>query len=752
MNTPQYREPWFLFLLKVMLYTVVTGATLRDFTSTLGTVAGVLGAISAATQVPWIIRTRLKPIAVFAIGLGLLFLGIGLESLLLNSESLAHAIGVENTFRVSEFVNIGLTSFGFLFCLRALALYWPVFNVLEASLLAGFFVWKLSTHRDFSLHRPRYLSDFAWDLGINPVIILLVIGALLFTGAAMMMIKTRRFLRATAQVLMILIIGLSVFLIFKDKNINMIPRDDTFGLTANDPRSLHRGQGQDSSGKNDGNQGGQDPNQEGNQGGQSQGGSGRSDPNEMPFKNSYASQNQNLPIALVQFEDDYTSPLGVYYFRQTAFSQFNGHRLVQSSEDKDIFLSLPTKGSSKVATTYYKNPEEYFYLPTKIFLLVDPTKPFGLANAVEMGRLDNPNPTFFTGAYQVYSWAPNTDLENLLKNDLRIPEWDEAKMKLYLEVPKDNRYKDLADEIIKTLKPEYRNKPFARMLAIVYYLGKNGYYSLRSDHADSQDPTASFLFGNRTGYCVHFAHAAVFLARTLGIPSRVGAGYAAPNKRREKGENLALMERDAHAWPEIYLEPFGWIVMDIPLQNFLDPPTSEPSQSLQTTLGQIAKTGKNKPPEDEVTKEEKKELEKKLAWLKHLAQYLWKGLLVLAVTGLSLCYAFKMYRLWGWNLGQHEDKIRKAYRSVLDRLLYLGTRRQFGESREEFAMRLAPQIPALEKLTWSFLQLKLGKPPLLPEKLLHELVKEIRTEIKAKKVWWKMILTIINPLSWIRIK
>ena len=37
--------------------------------------------------------------------------------------------------------------------------------------------------------------------------------------------------------------------------------------------------------------------------------------------------------------------------------------------------------------------------------------------------------------------------------------------------------------------------------------------------------TAAFLFGNFTGYCVHSAHASVYLWRSLGLPARIGTGY-----------------------------------------------------------------------------------------------------------------------------------------------------------------------------------------------------------------------------------
>src|SRR5690606_26724776 len=64
-----------------------------------------------------------------------------------------------------------------------------------------------------------------------------------------------------------------------------------------------------------------------------------------------------------------------------------------------------------------------------------------------------------------------------------------------------------------------------------------------------------FLFGDLTGYCVHFAHAAVFLMRAVGVPARVGTGYALPEANRQGGSALLLRNSDQHAWPEVYLGP-----------------------------------------------------------------------------------------------------------------------------------------------------------------------------------------------------
>lgn len=75
------------------------------------------------------------------------------------------------------------------------------------------------------------------------------------------------------------------------------------------------------------------------------------------------------------------------------------------------------------------------------------------------------------------------------------------------------------------------------------------------------DPTSQFF---RTGYCEHFAAAMAVMARTLEIPSRVVWGFTPGDiELQEDGtERVAIRERNAHAWVEVWLDPYGWVQFD----------------------------------------------------------------------------------------------------------------------------------------------------------------------------------------------
>lgn len=84
-----------------------------------------------------------------------------------------------------------------------------------------------------------------------------------------------------------------------------------------------------------------------------------------------------------------------------------------------------------------------------------------------------------------------------------------------------------------------------------------------------------FLYENKKGYCMHFASAAVMIYRLNGIPARYAEGYViprgsfrslSPQGDAEGGEAEFISEiRDyqAHAWPEIYIENFGWVPAEV---------------------------------------------------------------------------------------------------------------------------------------------------------------------------------------------
>lgn len=86
------------------------------------------------------------------------------------------------------------------------------------------------------------------------------------------------------------------------------------------------------------------------------------------------------------------------------------------------------------------------------------------------------------------------------------------------------------------------------------------FYTLQPPALGS-DPVDRFLFETRQGFCEHYASAFAFMMRSVGIPSRIVLGYQG-GEINPLGGHLIVRQSDAHAWTEVWLEPYGWYRVD----------------------------------------------------------------------------------------------------------------------------------------------------------------------------------------------
>ena len=131
-----------------------------------------------------------------------------------------------------------------------------------------------------------------------------------------------------------------------------------------------------------------------------------------------------------------------------------------------------------------------------------------------------------------------------------------------LALPKNlpARVRKLAATYLQNAKPDDSNLARAQRLALGIQDG--AVYTLRPPSIpQGRDATDFFLFeGNRRGYCTYFAGALTVLCRTQGIPARVVSGFANPEYDAEFFGTVR--EANAHAWTEIWVENWGWAVVD----------------------------------------------------------------------------------------------------------------------------------------------------------------------------------------------
>ncbi|WP_125775286.1 transglutaminaseTgpA domain-containing protein [Antribacter gilvus] len=111
----------------------------------------------------------------------------------------------------------------------------------------------------------------------------------------------------------------------------------------------------------------------------------------------------------------------------------------------------------------------------------------------------------------------------------------------------------LAEEIAGSAPTRYD-----QAMALQSYLRDGGRFIYTPDttYDDSDDPVWDFL-EQREGYCVQFASTMMVMARSLGIPTRLGVGYL-PGERSANG-TWSVTGQASHAWPEIYFADAGWV-------------------------------------------------------------------------------------------------------------------------------------------------------------------------------------------------
>jgi hypothetical protein len=100
-----------------------------------------------------------------------------------------------------------------------------------------------------------------------------------------------------------------------------------------------------------------------------------------------------------------------------------------------------------------------------------------------------------------------------------------------------------------------------RLLNLQNHLRTTLQYSLLSTNPRDLDPIENFLFAEQRGHCEYFATAGALLARALGVPARAAYGWAG-GTYYESSNLFVFRAREAHAWTEVQLEGYGWVVLD----------------------------------------------------------------------------------------------------------------------------------------------------------------------------------------------
>lgn len=116
---------------------------------------------------------------------------------------------------------------------------------------------------------------------------------------------------------------------------------------------------------------------------------------------------------------------------------------------------------------------------------------------------------------------------------------------------------DSVREMARTLTEDAPTE-YDKAMVLQQWFRQDGKFTYSTDApADAGgDAVAEFLVA-RKGFCIQFASAMAVMARSLGIPARIGVGFL-PGQVDGDGWH-SVMLTDAHAWPELYFDGVGWV-------------------------------------------------------------------------------------------------------------------------------------------------------------------------------------------------
>jgi hypothetical protein len=183
---------------------------------------------------------------------------------------------------------------------------------------------------------------------------------------------------------------------------------------------------------------------------------------------------------------------------------------------------------------------------TRITFAGDTTAPEVLSD--ETGSLRAPDGLTTGVRYQVESLLPEYTADELRNASIGNPG------ESYFETPA------ISDEVV-SLTDKWTSKattPFERLIAIQEHL-RRFQYDLDVPPPSSDDYLTEFLFDDKAGFCQQFATAFALQARLLGYPSRVSVGFLPGTSTEAAPGEFSVHGTDAHAWPEVYFDEFGWV-------------------------------------------------------------------------------------------------------------------------------------------------------------------------------------------------
>lgn len=155
------------------------------------------------------------------------------------------------------------------------------------------------------------------------------------------------------------------------------------------------------------------------------------------------------------------------------------------------------------------------------------------------------------------------------ENYLTVADNQKAVKNLANEISRDSQF-IIYERALNPEQSSYNEVNTARLKVaylVAEWLKRRGTYSLDLDELPfGTDAIEYFLETSKEGFCEHFASAGTLILRELGVPARYVTGYVVKSGETKASGNkyvATVLDSDAHAWTEIYLENYGWVPIEM---------------------------------------------------------------------------------------------------------------------------------------------------------------------------------------------
>jgi len=263
-----------------------------------------------------------------------------------------------------------------------------------------------------------------------------------------------------------------------------------------------------------------------------------------------------------------------YYWRVRSYDTYiNGSWATSSDEDTQYFqaeteFNLPLSSESIIAEFTFTNKAETRSLlitgQQPIWMDMDVEAHYTRLpdNALDLNLLRAKPQLRGEESYTLRSALIAPTAKQMRAAGTAYPDWVTER---YLQLPRNlpESISDLASQLSRG-----QASPYNTARIITSYLRTEISYSEQvPDPPRGRDSLEWFLFTWKEGFCNYSASAEVILLRAAGIPARLVVGFA-QGKRDDNGD-FVVLQKDAHAWPEVYFPEIGWVEFEPTLNQAL---------------------------------------------------------------------------------------------------------------------------------------------------------------------------------------